>query len=138
MRVQWGWHPTFGTQYSEGALDGTQYAKGWYAVRRNSVISYADINFYLKRSHFHQETQHTCHTNSFNSIILRARFARAFWCYFSINKLKHWTFIFISPYTWYEDVCLNIYFRNKYTVYTMDIKQRENAHFTYMFKVVCL
>jgi len=29
-------------------LDGTQYAKGWYAVRRNSVISYADINFYLK------------------------------------------------------------------------------------------
>jgi len=24
-------------------LDGTQYAKGWYAIRRNSVISYADI-----------------------------------------------------------------------------------------------
>ena len=28
-------------------LDGTQYVKGWYAVRRNSVISYADINFYF-------------------------------------------------------------------------------------------
>ena len=30
-----------------GGLDGTQYAKGWYAVRRNSVISYADIIFYF-------------------------------------------------------------------------------------------
>ena len=27
--------------------DGTQYAKGWYAVRINSVISYADINLLL-------------------------------------------------------------------------------------------
>jgi len=33
-------------------LDGTQYAKGWYAVRRNSVISYADINFYFKKDQF--------------------------------------------------------------------------------------
>ena len=31
----------------QGDLDGTQYAKGRYAVRRNSVISYADINFYF-------------------------------------------------------------------------------------------
>jgi len=31
----------------QGILDGTQYAKGWYAVRGNSVISYADINFYF-------------------------------------------------------------------------------------------
>jgi len=39
-----GWHPPppFGTQYSGGGLDGTQYAKGRYAVRRNSVISYAE------------------------------------------------------------------------------------------------
>ena len=42
-----------------GGLDGTQYAKGRYAVRRNSVISYADINFYLKKVHFHKKTQHT-------------------------------------------------------------------------------
>ena len=35
--------PPFGTQYS-GFLDGTQYAKGRYAIHRNSVISYADIN----------------------------------------------------------------------------------------------
>ena len=28
-------------------VDGTQYAKGWYAVRINSVISYADINLLL-------------------------------------------------------------------------------------------
>ena len=35
-----------------GGLDGTQYAKGWYAVRRNSVISYADINFYFKKVQF--------------------------------------------------------------------------------------
>ena len=35
-------HP-LGTQYSEVGLDGTQYAKGRYAVRKNHVISYADI-----------------------------------------------------------------------------------------------
>ena len=29
----------------EGFFNGTQYAKGWYALRRNSVISYADIIF---------------------------------------------------------------------------------------------
>ena len=35
----------FCTQYSEGGVDGTQYAKGPYAVRINFVISYADIIF---------------------------------------------------------------------------------------------
>jgi len=29
-----------------------RYAKGRYAVRRNSVISYADINFYFKKVQF--------------------------------------------------------------------------------------
>jgi len=43
--------PPFVTQYS-GFLDGTQYAKGWYAVRKNSVISYADIIFYFKKVRF--------------------------------------------------------------------------------------
>ena len=33
-------------------LDGMQYAKGWYAVRRNNVISYADIYFYFKMIQF--------------------------------------------------------------------------------------
>jgi len=49
--------PLFGTQYSGGDLEGTQYAKGRYAkgryaVRRISVISYADINFYFKKVQF--------------------------------------------------------------------------------------
>ena len=43
----------------QGGLDGTQYAKGRYAVRRNSVISYADINFYIKKVQFSSKTQHT-------------------------------------------------------------------------------
>jgi len=30
-------------------LDGKQYAKGRYAVRKNPVISYADIIFYFKK-----------------------------------------------------------------------------------------
>jgi len=33
----------------QGFLDGTQYAKGRYAVRKNPVISYADIIFYYKK-----------------------------------------------------------------------------------------
>ena len=41
------WYAVF-----RGGLDGTQYAKSWYAVRRNSVISYADINFYVKKDQF--------------------------------------------------------------------------------------
>ena len=40
--------PPFGTQYSGGGgLGRTQYAKGQYAVRNNSVKSYAA----LKNSH---------------------------------------------------------------------------------------
>ena len=39
--------PPFWYAVFRGDLDGTQYAKGRYAVRRNSVISYADINFLL-------------------------------------------------------------------------------------------
>jgi len=31
----------------QGDLDGTQYANDRYAVRKNSVISYADSNFYF-------------------------------------------------------------------------------------------
>ena len=34
-------------------VDGTQYAKGRYAVRKDPVISYADIILYLKMSNFH-------------------------------------------------------------------------------------
>ena len=38
--------PHFWYAVFRGFLDGTQYAKGWYAVRRNYVIiSYADVNF---------------------------------------------------------------------------------------------
>ena len=43
-------------------LDGTQYAKGWYAVRRNSVISYADINFYFKKVQF--SSRNTSHVTN--------------------------------------------------------------------------
>jgi len=41
------WYAVF-----RGDLDGTQYAKGRYAVRRNYVISYAFINFYFKKVKF--------------------------------------------------------------------------------------
>jgi len=51
------WYAVFG-----GGLDGTQYAKGWYAVRRNSVISYADINFYFKKVQF--SSRNTSHVTN--------------------------------------------------------------------------
>ena len=38
-------HP-FGTQYSE-FLDGTQYANGRYAVRKNPNTSYAVMKFLI-------------------------------------------------------------------------------------------
>ena len=44
--------PPFWYAVFRGVLDGTQYAKGRYAVRRNSVISYADTSFYYKKVHF--------------------------------------------------------------------------------------
>ena len=40
--------PPFWYAVFKGLLDGTQYAKGQYAGRKNPVISYADINFYFK------------------------------------------------------------------------------------------
>jgi len=46
--IEEGETPPFGTQYSGGGLGRTQYAKGQYAVRNNSVKSYAA----LKNSHF--------------------------------------------------------------------------------------
>ena len=51
--------PPFYYAVFRGVLDGTQYAKGRYAVRKNPVISYADIDFYFKRPNFHQETKQT-------------------------------------------------------------------------------
>jgi len=47
LRQGRGWHPPFWYAVFRGCLDGMQYAKGRYAVRKNSVISYADINFYF-------------------------------------------------------------------------------------------
>ena len=44
--------PPFWYAVFKGDLDGTQYAKGRYAVRRNSVISYADINLNFKKVQF--------------------------------------------------------------------------------------
>ena len=41
--------PPFWYAVFSWVLDGTQYAKGRYAVRKNPVISYADINFYFKK-----------------------------------------------------------------------------------------
>jgi len=41
--------PPFGTQYSVIGEGGTQYAKGRYAVRNDSVISYANIKYYVKK-----------------------------------------------------------------------------------------
>jgi len=70
--------PPLGMQYSGGDLDGTQYAKGRYAVRRNFVISYADINFYFKKAQFSSKnTTHMTYTvKTLNK--MRACFARAF------------------------------------------------------------
>jgi len=44
--------PPFWYAVFRGDLDSMQYAKGRYAVRRNFVISYADINFYFKKVQF--------------------------------------------------------------------------------------
>ena len=76
----WGWQPPFWYAVFRGCLGGTQYAKGRYAVRKNPVISYADINF---RSSFHQETQETWYTKSNISIFSRARFTHAVWGHLS-------------------------------------------------------
>jgi len=44
----WGWNPPFWYAVFRGVLGRTQYAKGQYAVRNNSVKSYAAF----KNSHF--------------------------------------------------------------------------------------
>jgi len=44
----WGWHPPFWYAVFMGVLGRTHNAKGQYAVRNNSVKSYAA----LKNSHF--------------------------------------------------------------------------------------
>jgi len=49
VKINEGDIPPFGTQFSGGVLDGTHYAKGRYAVRRNYVISFGDINFYFNK-----------------------------------------------------------------------------------------
>jgi len=70
--------PPFGTQYSwGGGLDGTQYAKGWYEVRRNSVISYADINFTLKGT-ISIKKHNTSDIQTQITLKMRGLFARAF------------------------------------------------------------
>ena len=71
--------PPFWYAVFRGDLDRTQYAKGQYAVRRNSVISYADINVYFKKVQFSSKKHNTHNIQS--QITLknsRARFARAF------------------------------------------------------------
>jgi len=42
-----------------GALDHTQYAKGRYALRKKSVMSYTDLKTTLKRCYVQQETRQT-------------------------------------------------------------------------------
>ena len=39
----WGWNPPFWYAVFRGVLGRTQYAKGQYAVRNNSVKSYAEL-----------------------------------------------------------------------------------------------
>ena len=83
--------PSLSVRSIQVFLDGTQYAKGWYAVRRISVILYADINFYFKKVQF--SSRNTAHVTNYivsqiTPKILRARFALVFG-HFSIYKLKH-------------------------------------------------
>ena len=61
----WEWHPPFSSQYSGGGVDGTQYAKGRYAVCRNSVISYADNKFYFQKVEFSSRNKLNEVKNSF-------------------------------------------------------------------------
>jgi len=77
--ILWGWHPPFWYAVFRGDLDGTQYAKGRYAVRRNSVISYADINLYLKKVQFSLKNNTRDTQSEITLKNLRALFTRAFW-----------------------------------------------------------
>ena len=66
--------PSFWYAIFRGNLDGTHYAKGRYAVRRNSVISYADINFYFKKVQFSLKKHNT---HDIQSQITLKKFARS-------------------------------------------------------------
>ena len=43
IKSEWGWNPPFWYAVFRGGLGRTQYAKGQYAVRNNSVKSYAAL-----------------------------------------------------------------------------------------------
>ena len=59
------------------------------AVRRHYVISYANINLYFKKVHFHQKHNTRDILSQITLKQLRAHFACAFWGHLSIYKLKH-------------------------------------------------
>ena len=84
--------PPVSMQYSGVFFDGTQYAKGWYAVRRNSVISYPDINFYFKKVQFSPKNNTHDIQSQITLKTLRARFARALW-----GSLHH---LYTSTWSW--------------------------------------
>ena len=58
-KEQMGWATSYYNISYGPSQFGTQYAKGRYAVRRNSVISYADINFYFKKVQFSLKKHNT-------------------------------------------------------------------------------
>ena len=67
----------FGMQYS-GCGEVRLYAKGWYAVRKNPVIPYADIHFNFKKVKFSYKNTFNV-TNIVKQLYFsRAPFARAF------------------------------------------------------------
>ena len=66
-----------------GCLGGTQYAKGRYAIHKNPVISYADMNIYFKKVQFSSRNTKNV-TNKVKYLYFsRARFAGAVWGYLS-------------------------------------------------------
>jgi len=67
----------------QGCLGGTQYAKDRYAVRKNPVLSYADINFNVfKRPIFIKKHKKRDIQSQLSLFFSRARFARAVWGHF--------------------------------------------------------
>jgi len=81
--------PPFLVRTIQGGLRRTQYAKGRYAVRKNPVLSYADINFYFKKVQFSLRIINKRDIQSQITLnFSRARFARVFGVHFSIYKLK--------------------------------------------------
>ena len=95
--------PAFWYAVFMGFFGGTQYAKGWYAVRRNSVISYADINFCFKKVQF--SSRNTSHvTNYIVSQITPKNFARSL----RSRLFKGCVSWARSRYDTYHDICLAI------------------------------